>query len=470
VSLYAVPVPPVGNFKPPKNAKSMSLSQMQYQHAAGDCQEQFEPTFVKLDKQVLRFHAYFKESVVESRLENYRIRKVTIFYYLEDKSIMITEPKVENAGQPQGAFLKRQMVVKQDGSQEPFLPKDFGIGTDISIFGRIMRIYDCDDYTRQFFASQGTDLAPAQQCPVDNFAQSLIKVPPKRDPEMKQFLEKALGGGKVASQKQFLDNDRRVLRFFTRCQDLPYVVHYYLADDTIEIREVHHSNDGRDAFALLLRRQKLPDRFDVNQPGQTFIGDNYLTCDEITPTSNINAFGRIFEIEGVDASTKKFYAEKYGYDFPLGQITLPSPPEPVATLIPPYNGIGNEEDTLGYIYKLVPDKPKGNFFKSVDNDKKILRFTARFNTKVPEDVDRRFIISFYLADDAISIYEPAQKNSGIIEGKFLHRNKYKNVDNNNEPITPSDMAIGGDVKINGHSFHILSCDDYTTKYLSEHLV
>ena len=65
---------------------------------------------------------------------------------------MVTEPKVENAGQPQGAFLKRQMVVKQDGSQEPFLPRDFGIGTDISIFGRIMRIYDCDDYTRQFYA------------------------------------------------------------------------------------------------------------------------------------------------------------------------------------------------------------------------------------------------------------------------------------------------------------------------------
>ena len=65
---------------------------------------------------------------------------------------MVTEPKVTNAGQPQGAFLKRQMVVKQDGSQEPFLPRDFGIGTDISIFGRIMRIYDCDDYTRQFFA------------------------------------------------------------------------------------------------------------------------------------------------------------------------------------------------------------------------------------------------------------------------------------------------------------------------------
>jgi len=122
-------------------------------------------------------------------------------------------------------------------------------------------------------------------------------------------MEKSLGGGKVASQKQFLDNDRRVLRFYTRCDGgtgeyLPYIVNYYLADDTIQINEVHAPNDGRDSFAVLLRRQKLPDRFDVNQPGQNFIGDNYLTCDEITPTSNINAYGRIYEIQGVDNFTQ----------------------------------------------------------------------------------------------------------------------------------------------------------------------
>lgn len=81
---------------------------------------------------------------------------------------------------------------------------------------------------------------------------------------MKEFLEKALGGGRVLSQKQFLDNDRKVLRFFVRCEDMPYVIHYYLADDTVEIREVHHANDGRDSFALLLKRQKLPKSFAVN--------------------------------------------------------------------------------------------------------------------------------------------------------------------------------------------------------------
>ena len=99
----------------------------------------------------MRFYGYFKESVVESRLENLRIRKLTIFYYLEDRSIQITEPKVVNSGAPQGAFLKRQMVLRQDGSKMPFEPADFQVGLDIGICGRAIRIYDCDQYTREFF-------------------------------------------------------------------------------------------------------------------------------------------------------------------------------------------------------------------------------------------------------------------------------------------------------------------------------
>ena len=78
------------------------------------------------------------------------------------------------------------------------------------------------------------------------------------------------------------------------------------------------------------------------------------------------------------------------------------------------------------------------------------------------------MISFYLSDDTISIFEPAQKNSGIMEGKFLERRKYKNTDKGGEFITPTDIAVGGDVKINGYSFHILGCDEYTQKYLDQH--
>ena len=97
----------------------------------------------------MRFHGFFKEHVVESRLENSRVRKVTIFYYLEDKSVMITEPKQTNSGTPQGAFLKRQVIIKPDGN--PYMPDDFAIGCDSGIYGRQIRIYGCDDYTREFY-------------------------------------------------------------------------------------------------------------------------------------------------------------------------------------------------------------------------------------------------------------------------------------------------------------------------------
>lgn len=53
VPLYAVPRPPVANFREEKTDASKSLSQTQYpNHTAVNLNEQFEPTFVKLDKQV----------------------------------------------------------------------------------------------------------------------------------------------------------------------------------------------------------------------------------------------------------------------------------------------------------------------------------------------------------------------------------------------------------------------------------
>lgn len=42
------------------------------------------------------------------------------------------------------------MVLKGDGLS-PFMPQDFRVGLDIGIHGRSIRIYDADEYTRQFF-------------------------------------------------------------------------------------------------------------------------------------------------------------------------------------------------------------------------------------------------------------------------------------------------------------------------------
>lgn len=65
---------------------------------------------------------------------------------------------------------------------------------------------------------------------------------------------------------QFLDFDRKVLRFYGYWDDresLHGVLHdleiyYYLADDTIEIKEIIPPNSGHDSGFMFLQRSKLP--------------------------------------------------------------------------------------------------------------------------------------------------------------------------------------------------------------------
>ena len=52
--------------------------------------------------QVLKFHGYFKSTVHESPDEHHRVRRIDLFYYLEDDSIAVVEPHDENSGLPQG--------------------------------------------------------------------------------------------------------------------------------------------------------------------------------------------------------------------------------------------------------------------------------------------------------------------------------------------------------------------------------
>ena len=303
----------------------------------------------------------------------------------------------------------------------PYSPTDLVIGNDIVVFGKRIRLCSCNQYTREFFDNLGYPQPKDMPLPSDNFEQSQKPPPVKKDKEMLDFLEHSLGGGKVASQKQFLDNDRKVLRFYSKCDEEPFIVHYYLADDTIEIREVHFANNGKDQFSIYLKRGKLPKQFGVNQPGQNPKEQSHVIEDEIEQGMVLNVYGRPFRILGADKFTQQFYKVKFNRHFDLGEVDLPRPPEQKSKSlisnfselqVPPYNGFGDEEDTLGFVYKLLPDKPKKDFFKYVDNDNVILRYTAKFNTRAPEDLDRRFIIKFFMADDTIGIFEPSQKNSG----------------------------------------------------------
>lgn len=71
--------------------------------------------------------------------------------------------------------------------------------------------------------------------------------------------------------------------------------------------------------------------------------------------------------------------------------------------IPPYNGYGIEEDSLGSVFSLMPKPPKKDVKKVFSSDMFILRFEAKLLSESREDNDRKFIISFFCGNDTIMV-------------------------------------------------------------------
>ena len=201
------------------------------------------PKWLKYDKQVLRFFAFFQEPVHESNVENFRIRKVLIYFYLDDDTFYITEPRVENSGVPQGVFLKRHKVPKPEGGN--YSDNDLNDGMNIDVYGRVFRIVDCDDFTKKFYADLGFALNEKEDYPSDLFKANRImlktKIPPPDSAEVREYVEKKLNGGKFnKGLQQFLENDRKVLSFDIVWDDSSYdgglkffKLDFFLSDNTV---------------------------------------------------------------------------------------------------------------------------------------------------------------------------------------------------------------------------------------------
>lgn len=73
---------------------------------------------------------------------------------MEDDTLHILEPKVENSGIPQGVFLKRHKVVNPETGRE-YNWRDLYVGMELALYGRKFKVLDCDDFTRRFYENEG---------------------------------------------------------------------------------------------------------------------------------------------------------------------------------------------------------------------------------------------------------------------------------------------------------------------------
>eukprot|EP00003_Mantamonas_plastica_P028838 TRINITY_DN670_c0_g1_i5.p1 TRINITY_DN670_c0_g1~~TRINITY_DN670_c0_g1_i5.p1 ORF type:complete len:589 (+),score=225.67 TRINITY_DN670_c0_g1_i5:124-1890(+) len=421
------------------------------------------PSWISNDNKVLRFFGYFKEPVFESAEEQYRIRNCTIYVYLANNTIHVAEPHVENSGIPQGQFIKRQEIPKSmDDKDDIYTFMDFNLGIEVEFFGRTIRIADCDQATRVFYEDQlGIELNESEEVPEDVYTKKRVEI-------KQSMLPTSTSKTDYDSLKKFLENDRQVLRFFCTWDDRnsaygdyrQFVIHFYTADDTVEVLEVIGANSGREPFPQFLKRQKIPKKFStLSDLGST----DYYTEEDFAVGTTVTLFGRDFNIHDCDSNTRKFYKENFGVEF--GTLEIEEEEEEVVDfVVPPYNGFGSEADSLRSAMSLVPKIPKKNFAKMIENDGKIIRFRCKMDTDNVVDQEREFVVSYYLADDTIGVYEPPLRNSGIGGGNFLKRQAIMNPDTG-DFFKAEDLYLGASVEIHKRRFILEVADEYALNYM-----
>ena len=98
-----------------------------------------------------------------------------------------------------------------------------------------------------------------------------------------------------------------------------------------------------------------------------------------------------------------------------------------------------------------------------------MRFEAKMRSLRKEDNGRRFVITYHLADDTMTIFEPLPPNSGRMTARFLVKSKVPKpmpkVDGEPDYFTIDDIYIGCRMKIHGHDFEITGADERVRQYL-----
>eukprot|EP01147_Barroeca_monosierra_P000750 gene750-4042_t len=457
-------------------------------------------SFARSDPNVAKQPAWLvfdqQEAVYERREETFRVRKCKIFFFPEDDTLEILEPVKEDSGLQQGKLLRRHRVPKPAPNDDQFYEvEDFNVGKEITIYGRTFLIYDCDKFTCNFLRKLGMKVGERFEPPEDKYTCMREKLKSSQIPLRPYERQDKL--------KQFLEGDRKVLRFYCLWDDTTseygekryLVLHYFLADGTIEIREVHQPNNGRDGPGVFLHRQKLPKdhRHYVHVPGsvttrtplnvfaksglegrhildslQTGSGEGtHYTDADLSLGSELNVFGRMVLLCDCDEFTKSYYRDKYGIDHfePVvieeAEEALPHPKTP------PYTGYGTEEDSLVSVNHLILKPPKRQFKKWFEEGDNTLQFRAHMDSGNPADEDREFALTFHLCDDTMSVFENRQRNSGIIGGKFLERTRVKLPDNSRY-YEPQDFRLGAVIEANKHRFLLTDASDFTFKYMEQH--
>lgn len=440
------------------------------------------PAWLKHEKQVLRFYAFFQETVTERPDENCRKRNVVIMYYLEDGTMSMSEPRIENSGIVQGLFLRRQRVERPEGGGI-FKPSDFRCGTEVSFFGRTYHITGCDRFTRWYFSELGLEAGEDEEV-LDDAWHTNYKLRKCAErgalPSSKFAVEqKTIGqfqmGAPPVSKKltQFVLNDRKVLRFKGYWDDntlygarIYFNIHYYLADNTMEFNEAHCRNSGRYPAPIFFKRGVLKKKNVAHcVPAMLSDESGFYRPEDLRVGESIDVWGRKVVLFDCDDFTQKFYKDYMGINQRDSVIDVSEKPmRHLKLLPPPHQGVGKEEDSLISCQMINVKPPKVDLEKLMVYTGEVLRFEAKMINGQVEDEMRLLVIAYYPHDDEVAVFEVPVRNSGHWTGKFADKRRMINPATG-QRFKLSDLRVGTTVTMAGQPLYITRADERCLQFL-----
>lgn len=312
------------------------------------------------------------------------------------------------------------------------------------------------------------------------------------DPESTTMSARASGmkSADYASRREQLDkthkylhSDDRVLRF--KCLELQdskgrsmldhmtggastfLCLSYFMVDDCVDVRVVRSSRVSHDDPTAILKKSRLPKNW---RQASTAGMQEYYSYTDLVCGSTIDCFGRKIFISGCDEPTREFYAS---LGITQREVVLENTRDRQVDQQVPVHGegglaIGSSDDSLRTVFSksrvhqtLTPDKFAGQ----------TLRCKCKFANARGADTERRFLLTYYMEDNTLGVFEDVVKNSGFPGGNFLRRGIYQNglppEGGGARRFWANDVFLGNRIILNGSEMEIYQMDDASVKFCEE---
>lgn len=90
-------------------------------------------------------------------------------------------------------------------------------------------------------------------------------------------------------------------------------MNFFLADETVEVKEIRLANSGKDPYPLMMRRMKLPKKpILTHYPGMTLKKEDYYGPADLICGTYVTIYGRECLILSCDEFTQYWYEHNLG--------------------------------------------------------------------------------------------------------------------------------------------------------------